>query len=170
MSKKKFNLELYFEDLFFAQRNEKCPISAESLQKWCKEWLNTLNPKLPQTDMYELSLRLTDDAEITQLNSKFRYKDQPTDVLSFAALEVDTPFCEESEPLYLGDVIISVETAIKQANQQNHSLAIELAWLTCHGFLHLLGWDHPDEQSLTEMLAQQELLLKDIGLELNIEN
>lgn len=166
MTKKKLNLEVYFEDLFFTQINEKCPISAESWQSWCEQWLNTLNPKLPETDMYELSLRLTDDAEIKQLNGKFRYKDQPTDVLSFAALEVSTPFYEKSEPLYLGDVIISVETAMKQANQQNHSLAIELAWLTCHGFLHLLGWDHPDEQSLTEMLNQQELLLKDIRLEL----
>lgn len=168
MTKKNFNLEVYFEDLFFTQINEECPISAEIWQSWCEQWLNILNPNLPLTQIYELSLRLTDDSEIKQLNSQFRHKDQATDVLSFASLEVDTlfnvNFNEQSEPLYLGDVIISVETAKRQASEQGHSLTRELAWLMSHGFLHLLGWDHPDEQSLTEMLNQQEILLKDVNL------
>ena len=53
--------------------------------------------------------------------------------------------------------------ARRQAQQQNHSLETELAWLASHGLLHLLGWDHPDDDSLIEMLAQQENLLKTIG-------
>lgn len=69
------------------------------------------------------------------------------------------------EPLYLGDMIISVETARRQAQQQNHSLTLELAWLAAHGLLHLLGWDHPDDISLHEMLNRQETLLKIVGLQ-----
>jgi probable rRNA maturation factor len=112
-------------------------------------------------------LRLTDDREIRTYNSQYRHKDQPTDVLAFAALEVDFPVDEgilETEPLYLGDIIISVETAQQQALTQNHSLVRELAWLTAHACLHLLGWDHPDETSLLEMLSLQETLLKTVEM------
>jgi probable rRNA maturation factor len=91
-------------------------------------------------------------------------------VLAFAALEVNFPQLPEEfselEPLYLGDIIISVETAQRQSEQQNHSLDKELVWLAAHGFLHLLGWDHPDEESLLKMLAQQEVLLKLAGFSL----
>jgi probable rRNA maturation factor len=66
--------------------------------------------------------------------------------------------------LYLGDIVISVETAYRQAQQQGHSLQTELAWLATHGLLHLLGWDHPDEESLQGMLYQQETLLKLVNL------
>ena len=69
-----------------------------------------------------------------------------------------------SLPLYLGDIVISVDTAHRQAQQQGHPLKTELAWLAAHGFLHLLGWDHPDEDSLNSMLNQQEMLLQTIGL------
>ena len=99
-----------------------------------------------------------------QTQRNFRHKDQPTDVLSFAALEVDCPQLPDEEPLYLGDIIISVETAARQAVVQGHSLTVELSWLAAHGLLHLLGWDHPDEDSLVEMLTQQEEMLHSIGL------
>jgi probable rRNA maturation factor len=153
-------LELYFEDLYFTKTEEKCPISEETWQTWLNKWFDTLKPELPFSEIYEVSLRLTDDREIQELNSQFRHKNQPTDVLSFASLELESPPPPSSEPLYLGDVIISVETAIKQAQEHNHSLNFELAWLAVHGFLHLLGWDHPDEESLKAMLTQQEILLQ----------
>jgi probable rRNA maturation factor len=57
-----------------------------------------------------------------------------------------------------------VETADKQAQVQGHPLDIELAWLASHGLLHLLGWDHPDDETLTQMLAQQQRLLHTVGL------
>lgn len=164
MDKNTIKIELFFEDLFFPKTLEECPISEETWQNWYQEWINLLNPTIPDHDSYELSLRLTDDLEIKNLNSQFRYKDQPTDVLSFCSLEIDTPMLESFEPLYLGDIIISVETAKRQAQQQNHSLKIELAWLASHGFLHILGWDHPDDESLITMLAQQETLLKQVNI------
>jgi probable rRNA maturation factor len=65
----------------------------------------------------------------------------------------------EPEPIYLGDLVISVPTAIAQAQEYGRSLPHELAWLAAHGLLHLLGWDHPDQASLANMLNQQERLL-----------
>ncbi|MEL6899490.1 MAG: rRNA maturation RNase YbeY [Cyanobacteria bacterium J06606_4] len=132
-------------------------------QHWIQTWMRSLAPQLSPLNTYEVSLRLTDDAEIQQLNTDYRQRETPTDVLSFAALETPMPGMETmllQQPLYLGDIIISVETARRQAKSAQHSLAQELAWLTAHGLLHLLGWDHPDEASLTKMLDQQDRLLK----------
>jgi probable rRNA maturation factor len=67
-------------------------------------------------------------------------------------------------PLYLGDIVISVETATAQALERGHSLAYELSWLAAHGLLHLVGWDHPDEESLRQMLDQQDALLQAVNV------
>ncbi|MCU0526589.1 MAG: rRNA maturation RNase YbeY [Elainella sp. Prado103] len=148
------------------------PIPVPTWQHWFNCWLEQMAADLPSRSdqvitRYELSLRLTDDREIQQLNAQYRQKDQPTDVLAFAALEVETPPIEDLPidfPLYLGDIVISVETAQQQANQQEHTLQQELAWLAAHAWLHLLGWDHPDQASLEAMLQQQTILLQTIGL------
>jgi probable rRNA maturation factor len=157
-------LELIVQDLY-----EPSIIKEATWLNWFQDWLHTPGLKLPLADSYELSLRLTTDAEIQALNAQFRQKDQPTDVLSFAAMEVDFPNLEQDpsheSPLYLGDIIISVDTASKQAPEHGYSLTKELAWLASHGLLHLLGWDHPDEPSLLEMLHQQETFLTRSGLE-----
>jgi probable rRNA maturation factor len=145
-----------------------CSISSSTWEDWFEQWLENLKPELPLCSAYELTLRLTGDQEIQQLNAQYRHKNQPTDVLAFAALELNSPQVpaqiQLSMPLYLGDIVISVDTAYKQAQQQGHSLQTELAWLATHGLLHLLGWDHPDEASLMEMLDRQETLLKIVDL------
>ncbi|WP_199247934.1 rRNA maturation RNase YbeY [[Phormidium] sp. ETS-05] len=136
-------------------------------ENWFAQWLEMLAEELPIATAYELSLRLSDDAEIQELNRDYRHQDKPTDVLAFAALEAELPNLVAAAPdipLYLGDIIISVETASRQAVEQGHGLATELAWLAAHGLLHLLGWDHPDEASLQRMLEKQETLLRPIGL------
>ena len=109
-----------------------------------------------------LGLRFTDDAGIAELNSQWRQKSGPTDVLSFAALD-DTPDWLEGAAVELGDIIVSLDTAHRQAADHNHSLRYELHWLISHGLLHLLGWDHPDERSLSAMLTLQEHLLDITG-------
>ncbi len=136
-------------------------------QTWLSTWLNSLSPSLSPINAYEVGLRLTDDAGIQQLNTDYRQQEKPTDVLSFASLETDLPGADAlhaEQPLYLGDIIISVETAARQAPQSHHSLTQEMAWLTAHGLLHLLGWDHPDEPSLVRMLDQQSQLLSLVSL------
>lgn len=173
-------LEVYVEDCLLESSQPKSvnggdadtQITVETWEYWFHHWLEILQQNIPPALNYEIGLRLTDDFEIQALNAQYRNQNKPTDVLSFAALEVDCPQPTQmhaSVPLYLGDIVISVYTAQRQAQQQGHSLSTELAWLAAHGLLHLLGWDHPDEESLEEMLAQQVILLKSVGITIDID-
>ncbi|MGI6285249.1 rRNA maturation RNase YbeY [Neomoorella humiferrea] len=115
----------------------------------------------------EVSLTLVDDAAIQDLNRTYRGIDAPTDVLSFA-LEENVPdepvsFTPEVERL-LGDIVISVPAAVRQAREYGHSLERELAFLAVHGFLHLLGYDHEGEEAAARMEARQEEILARMGL------
>ena len=111
-------------------------------------------------DSVSLGVSLLDDASIAELNLRWRQKATPTDVLSFAALESGMPMGAGQElELELGDIVVSVPTARRQALEQEHGLERELRWLVSHGLLHLLGWDHPDEEALAAMLQKQERLL-----------
>lgn len=104
----------------------------------------------------DVSLLLTDDREIHQLNLQWREKNKPTDVLAFAYDESnDFPGLEHLMPL--GDVIISVETAIRQAKSRKVPLDKELELLAVHGTLHLLGYDHeyPEEAKLMRKRTRQ---------------
>lgn len=162
--KQSINVNVYVENTY---DTEDLPQTSLELVKsvpwldWMQTWLNHLN--LPQelgTDC-ELSLRLTSDRQIQILNQQYRSLAKPTDVLAFAATEAEIILPQElAEPLYLGDMIISLDTAQSQATEQKHSLLLELAWLSSHGLLHLLGWDHPDETSLQHMLSQQFELIQ----------
>jgi probable rRNA maturation factor len=166
-------VEIYLEDHYFnniSQTEIIEPNSGQIWHNWFNIWLNYLQDNLPLACGYELSLRLTNDQEIQALNYQYLEKNYPTDVLAFSALESenhqDLTDLLTDEPLYLGDLIISVDTAKIQAQKYQHSLEIELAWLASHGLLHLIGWDHPDQESLFEMLQLQAKLLTLIGLEL----
>ncbi len=154
-------------EVILQQEGIESPIAPESWQPWFSAWFAEMQPTLPeiwQSDAYELSLRLTDDREVQTLNRDYRHIDNPTDVLSFAALESNFPPTpdEANEPIYLGDIVISIDSAQRQSG--NHGLSIELTWLAVHGFLHLLGWDHPDDAQLDRMLCQQAQLLGQVGL------
>lgn len=135
---------------------------------WLQTWLEFLADDLPNADSYELSLKLVSDRQMQEINYQYRQQDKPTDVLAFASLEADIPKPKDKsylqEPLYLGDLVISLDTAAKCAQQQKHSLITELAWLSSHGLLHLLGWDHNDESTLKEMLDLQAKLINKIDL------
>lgn len=222
------------------------PLQAEDAwQVLLAGWLIRLLPELPpelQAGAYSAGLSLVDDAEIAALNSDWRGKAGPTDVLAFAAQDEDleqapllpmpawvpvaSPAATDTQtaaldemasldetavrhqtaafqltavsaadsraalpdaldpaaadlavadpdgsdaladldgvPLELGDIVISVETAARQAPDHGHSLERELLFLASHGLLHLLGWDHPDDASLAAMLARQEALLAEL--------
>ena len=91
----------------------------------------------------ELSLSLVDDAEIQALNHEWRGEDKPTDVLSFSLVE-GSSFPPVAGPPTLGDVVISVETAARQAEGRGVTLDEELLHLAVHGLAHLCGYDHAD--------------------------
>jgi len=141
-------------------------------QPLLSQWLAQLAGELPaelHASAYSLGLLLTDDASITALNGEWRQRPEPTDVLAFAAQEEGEdgmpvqPLPGELEAaLELGDIVISLETAARQAEDHDHSLAEELLFLASHGLLHLLGWDHPDEASLAVMLAWQDKIMASV--------
>ena len=162
-------VEAYIENTYIKDPDSNYPIDRsllESLdeipwQNWFQTWLEALAPQIQFADSYELSLRLNSDREIKALNYQYRQQNKPTDVLAFAALETELIQPENTEePLYLGDIIISLDTAANQASDRGHGLVTEVAWLASHGLLHLLGWDHPDETNLQKMLSKQLSLLE----------
>lgn len=119
----------------------------------------------------EVGVVLADDEYIRQLNRQYRNKDMPTDVLSFAmndhcATEHEPDITEAPEDIeiLLGDIVISLETTARQALEFGHSLERELAYLTVHGMLHLLGYDHEEEEDRAEMRQEEEYVLSLLGI------
>lgn len=111
----------------------------------------------------ELSIVLTDDAHLQDLNQQFLGLNEPTDVLSFPAAEIDP----DREVVYLGDVLISYQRATVQAEMGGHAVEDELKLLVVHGLLHLLGYDHATPQDKAEMWQIQEDILQDLGVNLS---
>ena len=112
----------------------------------------------------ELSITLTDDEHIHALNKKFRNIDRATDVLSFAFRESDEPEIIGTDFEILGDVIISLERAKAQAADFGHSFLREVIFLEVHGLLHLLGYDHIDDEDRREMEAEQKFVMSKLGI------
>jgi probable rRNA maturation factor len=120
----------------------------------------------------EISIILTDDASIRQINREFRSIDRPTDVLSFPLVQLQNGDIQDTEGDYdldeglllLGDIVISMETAVAQAQQYGHPLERELAFLASHGVFHLLGYDHMEKEEEAIMMSKQEAVLEGLGL------
>lgn len=108
----------------------------------------------------DLTIVLTDDERIQELNRDYLGIDAPTDVLSFPASETDP---ETGSP-YLGDILISLPYAAKSAAQAGHSLEVEVQLLVVHGVLHLLGHDHAKAREKARMWKAQAEILQALGL------
>jgi len=128
-----------------------------------------------ETENIEISCKvditLVDDAQIREFNNKYRNIDSSTDVLSFPIIEgcegqinPEVGDYDEDGHAMLGDIIISLETARKQAEEYGHSFERELGFLVTHGMLHLLGFDHEEEEQEKKMLSEQEKILTKAGL------
>ncbi len=129
---------------------------------------------------YETSVNviLTDNQNICQLNKQYRHLNTPTDVLSFPMLSFTAPsdfrfleyggaedyFDPDSGELVLGDIVISVEKVMEQANHYGHTVMRELAFLTAHSMLHLFGYDHMSDSGAKEMERRQEAILTRINI------
>lgn len=109
----------------------------------------------------EVSVTLTDDGAIRELNRAYRGIDRATDVLSFALEESEEPpVAGGPETRTLGDLVLSVERVAAQAAEYGHSLRREAAFLTAHGMLHLLGFDHMEEAEREEMERAQRVVMQ----------
>ena len=114
----------------------------------------------------EVGISLADDDYLRALNQEYRGVDQATDVLSFALQEKvdDEPDYIEEGPVVLGDVIVSMDKASIQAQEFGHSLQREMAYLTVHGLLHLLGFDHDQPDTARKMRGVEEEILSARGI------
>lgn len=114
----------------------------------------------------EISISFTDDTGIRELNSSFRGKDAPTDVLSFPLGENGNyDLNNETGAALLGDIVISMERAMEQAKLYGHSLEREIGFLTVHSMLHLLGYDHEKSSLESEIMREkEEEILTELGL------
>jgi probable rRNA maturation factor len=114
----------------------------------------------------EVSVTFVSDRHIRRLNRIYREKDKTTDVLSFPLFEKDDfRYMSKNQLTPLGDIVISIDTALKQAEEYGHSLQREVGFLTVHSMLHLLGYDHETSQvDEDEMFAIQEKILENIRL------
>lgn len=139
-------------------RVERIRIATDATQNDAELLLNVLGHSEA-----ELSIVLCDDPFIRKLNRQYRQKDQPTDVLSFAMQEGQNQGMQEA---ILGDIIISLDTARRQAAEQGHPIATELRILLVHGLLHLLGYDHIQPGPAAEMRAKEQELLAALALSL----
>lgn len=138
------NKSLVFEMLDFAAKSEKI-----------------------DTNKTELSVSFVGLEEIHSINKEYRGIDRPTDVISFALndkTEDEIEIIGGDETNYLGDIIICVEKIEEQAKEYNHSFERELGFLTVHGFLHLLGYDHMTEDEEKIMFSKQNKILEEYGL------
>jgi len=128
-------------------------IPAEFLQSMAERTM-----KIMGLDDSEVTLVITDDETIRELNLEYLKHDSPTDVITFLMNERDP----ESGTYYLGDIVISAEIAKKQADDLKHSLKKELALLIIHGILHLAGFDDTEKTKKKEMAAMQDKILEKV--------
>lgn len=141
--------------------------------------LDVINEALNEEEFpfeVEVGLTLCDNEEIHRLNKEFRGIDRPTDVLSFPLIEYDKPgdfskleenddnFSPESGEATLGDIVISVPKVIAQAEEYGHSKLREYSFLIAHSMLHLMGYDHMEEDERTIMENKQTLILDNLGI------
>lgn len=125
----------------------------------------------------EINVILTDNEEIKNINKSYREVDAPTDVLSFPMVDYETPadfshledntddyFNPETGELLLGDIIVSVEKVVTQAQEYGHSKERELGFLIAHSMLHLFGYDHMEEEERRVMEEKQRMILDKLGI------
>lgn len=160
--KRKMKLKIYFE-------NEQDKIALTyKLKMLIRETVEAALDLENYGNPCEVSITFTDNAGIHELNKKFRQIDRPTDVLSFPLFDFDGEY--EEPPVdemmnMLGDIVISLEKAEKQAAEFGHSFQREVAFLTAHSMLHLLGYDHElSDEADREMREKQNIVMDMIGL------
>ncbi len=136
-------------------------VDIDALAETAQAVLEKMHPHTQQSTNSEVSIEISNDATLQQLNWQYMGKDAPTDVLSFP-IDFENP--DTGNP-YLGDILISYPTAQKQAEAGGHTLEDELKLLVIHGMLHLLGYDHVSPEEKADMWAFQDSLMADLHIQ-----
>ena len=129
-----------------------------------------IETELKEENLYDsnvyLNIILTNPENIRKINKKYRNIDKETDVLSFPMFEkteIDS-LKDNKIPEVLGDIIISIDKVKKQAEEYNHSFEREFAYMLVHGFYHLMGYDHVEEEDKVKMRAKEEKILNQLQI------
>lgn len=146
-------LKVYTENLCDA------PVTEYTLKQMKKVIRETVAEEYPN-HKFEVNLTICDNEYIREINREYRDINRETDVLSFPMMDFDTP----DTTVMLGDIIISYEKAVSQAEEYGHSLKRELCFLCCHSALHLLGYDHETEEERNEMEQKQKEILERLNI------
>ena len=153
--------------IYFTNEQTKCPLTYK-LKMLTRRAVETVIEHEQYNNACEVSITYTDNEQIHELNLQYRGVDRPTDVLSFPMMdfsgESEEPVADEPV-VSLGDIVISLEKAAEQANEYGHSFEREVAFLTVHSMLHLLGYDHEtSEEDERDMRARQRAVMELMGL------
>ncbi|MEG0297850.1 MAG: rRNA maturation RNase YbeY [Clostridium sp.] len=163
--------------LYTDDRQDKIEVK-EELVKRINEVCNVALKEEQVEVEYQISLLFVDNNEIKEINNETRNIDRETDVLSFPMLDFDSgnvfkdqylnyKFDEvylDGEELVLGDIVLSLEKALEQSEEYNHSFEREVCYLVVHSILHLLGYDHMEEEEKLIMRAREEYILKKMDI------
>ncbi len=147
--------------------NDGLPDAAALSAKIFQTVIERLDPKFLQNKKdISLNLELSNDNAIQTLNRQFRHLDKPTNVLSFANIDDDDFFntLPEMSEVELGDIIIAYETISAQSKDQEIDFRAHYIHILVHGILHLLGYDHQEEEEQKEMEALETMLLAEMGI------
>ena len=137
----------------FDDSTANCPVASDQVVHWAKVTLSSETDKV-----CELAIRLVDATEGLQLNETFLEKKYPTNVLSFRA-DIQIP----EGPIVLGDIAICLPVVKKEAHEQSKSFEQHFAHMVVHGCLHLMGYDHVNDNDANEMEAKEIGILSDLG-------
>jgi probable rRNA maturation factor len=140
------------------------PKKIKSYRKVFKEIAEYTYNLLELKEKYELSLSIIDDETIHSYNKQYRNIDRPTDVLSFAFQDEEDMILDSKMPTELGDILISYDTMLRQADDYGHSTDREMCFLFTHGLLHLLGYDHMEKDDEEEMFSLQNKILEGLNI------
>ena len=149
-------------NILLSNHQDKVKISDELMALIRQGIVATLESEEIYEDV-EVSLLLIDNKEIKHLNNEYRNVNESTDVLSFPMYDNLEEALDE-DYLYLGDIVISGEQAVEQAKDYGHSVEREVGYLTVHSVLHLLGYDHIDEEEKKVMRKREEEILERMNL------
>lgn len=172
---KKQKINIFVENIYedFEPKVDSAELTrlAESMTEYFlsrKEWVEKSCLNGYDFDLLYFDVVLTNDGKIHEINREYRQKDAPTDVITFAIFS-DSPAEERfvfDNEINLGEIIISLDKALAQSkdgSHENKTFKDELYFLLAHGILHLLGYDHQDEETLKEMWALQEEMIVNRG-------
>lgn len=151
-------------NIWLENRQDKIPLT-DDIEALINTVLNEAARRHDLAELAEVSLTLVDDEQIHEINREYRDVDRPTDVISFALEEGEEPaVIGGPAEMLLGEIVISMETATRQAAEYGHTLAREVAFLALHGMLHLLRYDHMTPTDEKRMFDKQREILTALGV------